>query len=364
MARSPDEEDEKSFTKGLMAHLILVPCWTMGPPLLVAACVGAGRPHGWRGMLGGLGLFGVLAASSSFIQRAPVCAVLIGIARTAPSMQTFATVCASAASMLVTMCSMTFARQPALVRFLCGRSADFYAQAEVRGALEDLKREKCCLGFHPHGILSAGFTINGVFNRVLNKSAGKINWLIDATLRHKNPSFRWLCESVRDDDRAVEAADKRTFLKVMATGENIGFVPGGFQDVVAYRRDKDVTVLRNRKGFVKYCLQFGYRLVPVYTFGECETYSAFSGLNGLRNWLAARNVPMVAFFGWSLFPVLPRPQTKIISYVGQGIELPKIAEPTSADVDYWHGKYMTALQQLYMDNRVEAGYPDGELRIL
>lgn len=36
---------------------------------------------------------------------------------------------------------------------------------------------------------------------------------------------------------------------------------------------------------LRYALQHGYCLTPVYTFGENRTYSAFSGLLHLRLWI-------------------------------------------------------------------------------
>ena len=36
---------------------------------------------------------------------------------------------------------------------------------------------------------------------------------------------------------------------------------------------------------LRYALQHGYCLTPVYTFGENRTYSAFSGLLRLRLWI-------------------------------------------------------------------------------
>ncbi|CAE7577950.1 unnamed protein product [Symbiodinium sp. KB8] len=68
----------------------------------------------------------------------------------------------------------------------------------------------------------------------------------------------------------------------MSKGVNVAFIPGGFLDAVAFEFGKDVCVLRNKKGFIKYCLQFGYRAHPCYTFGECETYHTFSGMKSLR----------------------------------------------------------------------------------
>eukprot|EP00913_Durusdinium_trenchii_P018922 g17780.t1 len=76
---------------------------------------------------------------------------------------------------------------------------------------------------------------------------------------------------------------------------------------------------------------------------------------------AANNVPAVAFFGWPLLPILPRPDAKILTYVGPGIDMPHIEQPTQEDVDHWHKVYTEGLQKLFDEKK--AGYPKAELKI-
>lgn len=335
--------------------------------MLMGGLVTAGAPHGWRGVAGAIGLGAGLTATNSMMVRLPLCVAVCGLGAAAPAgHRASATVAAAFVSFLAWLCKggkADWARRPALWDFLSTWSKDYYAQAELRGKLDDIRKNKSCFGFHPHGCLSAGFTINGCYNPEFTKAAGKVNWLCDYNLRYKNPFFRAMCDAVRRDDHAIDAADKRTFQKLMANGENVSLIPGGFQDAVAFRHGKECTVLKRRKGFIKYCLQYGYRLHPVYTFGESETYHAFTGMRDLRMKISEQNIPMVMFFGWPLMPFLPRPESRIITYVGAGIDLPHIAEPSAADVDKWHAEYMKALTQLFNERRAEAGWPSAELEI-
>lgn len=196
------------------------------------------------------------------------------------------------------------------------------------------------------------------------RRAGRVNWLIDPGLRRKNPSFKLLCGAYAREDRAIEAGDHQTFKELMARGESVAFIPGGFQDAVVFAYKKERTVVRQRKGFIKYCLQYGYRVHPVYTFGESETYYTFTGLERLRNWISKYNIPMVAFFGWPLLPFLPWPQTSILTYVGEGIDFPLLPAPTKEEVDKWHAVYLSALRRHFDVHKAEAGYPDAQLEIL
>lgn len=49
--------------------------------------------------------------------------------------------------------------------------------------------------------------------------------------------------------------------------------------------------LRNRKGFIVYALRYGYRVSPVYTFGEELLYSSFERWPNFRLWLNKWKIP-------------------------------------------------------------------------
>merc|ERR1712217_408166 len=105
----------------------------------------------------------------------------------------------------------------------------------------------------------------------------------------------------------------------------------------------------NKKGFIKFCLQHGYRAHPCYTF---------RGLKSLRRKIAQKNIPALAFFGWPVVPFLPRRESKILTYVGHGIDMPHIPNPSDADIDHWHQVYIEGLVKMFNENKADAGYPD------
>jgi len=363
-----NEPRDRNFRNGLMAHLIMVPAWTVAPALLLGSLIVTGLPYGLPGVLVSFVTGAGLMMSSNMLQRGPVSLCLIGgLGFAAPSRKFTSTSAACLAAFLAWLCKGgkgDYKRRPKLRHFLDTWAGHFYQQAELRGHLDNIKKEKSCFGFHPHGCLAAGFTVNGCYNPTFRERAGKVNWLCDYNLRYKNPFFRMKCDAVSDDDVRIDAADKKTFVKLMERGENMSLTPGGFQEAVAQRHGKDCAVVLRRKGFIKYCLQYGYRIHPVYTFGESSTFYTFTGLRKLRMRISENNIPMVAFFGWPLFPLLPRPDTNLLTYVGAGIDVPHIPEPTTEDVNKWHGEYIKGLANLYNEYKAEAGYSNAELEIV
>mmetsp|Transcript_55862 Transcript_55862/g.155754 ORF Transcript_55862/g.155754 Transcript_55862/m.155754 type:complete len:373 (+) Transcript_55862:98-1216(+) len=230
----------------------------------------------------------------------------------------------------------------------------YYSSCELRGALSDVEKGGSLFGFHPHGILAVGFSMQGVWCKDFHEHAGfDTMHLVDKVLRDDNPYFKVLC----DVHGNIETLTKESLQACMRERRNISFIPGGFEDATAMAFGKDRTVMRRRTGFIKYALQHGYRVHPVYTFGESSTYRTFTGFVRFRLWLNKFGVPAVIFFGFPWLPLLPRPQAELTTCVGKAIQMPRIAEPSKEDVEKWHRAYCDALEAVFHENKEAAGLP-------
>jgi len=228
----------------------------------------------------------------------------------------------------------------------------YFASNMLCGALDDIHKEKSLFGFHPHGCLSVGFSVNGAWGKEFHDHAGMNTvHMIDKVLRQDNPYFKALC----DVHGGIESLTKESIVQAMAGGRNVSFIPGGFEDATAMVHGKHSTVMKRRTGFIKYALQHGYRLHPIYSFGESDTYFTFSGFLTFRLWLNKFGIPAVMFWGFPLFPLLPRPQTELMTCVGKAIQLPLIADPSKEDVSKWHKVYCDALVAVFEENKMAAG---------
>jgi 2-acylglycerol O-acyltransferase 2 len=363
LASEADVERTKSFINGVLAHLIIVPAWVVPPAALVTCLTVLGAPFGIKGVISTLGL-GAGLFSGPLKWRPYLSAILAVMAVSTKRLRS--AIAAGFSLFMIWLISRksSIPSSPWLFDFVNRWARDYYKQTCLRGALGDIRPTKSFFGFHPHGCLAGGFTVNSVFNADFIRAAGRVAFLCDGALRHRNPGFGLMAEAYKTESRAIEACDAAGFKEHMSSAVNVGFLPGGFFDAVAFEYRKDVCVLRTRKGFIKYCLQYGYRAHPIYTFGECETYYTFTGLKSLRMWICKKNVPALAFFGWPLLPFLPRPDSRLMTYVGPGIDMPHIDAPSQAEVDHWHVVYMEALTKLFNDNKAEAGFPNSTLKIL
>lgn len=157
-------------------------------------------------------------------------------------------------------------------------------------------------------------------------------------------------------------ADKGTFQKLMKTKKPMALIPGGFEEATIHCDSAHRVFLKTRMGFVKYALENGYSLTPIYCFGENKTYSNLQGFWKFRLWLNDLGFPAVMPFGTSWLPLLPRDK-KMHVVVGKPL-LPKsgaIMKPTKEQVKEFHTQYCDALKELFDKHKKNYGEADSVL---
>ena len=65
---------------------------------------------------------------------------------------------------------VTFPYVPAFTRLIFGLDmSSYYKKCELRGALDRMGRSRTLYLFHPHGVITVGFSTNGVWSREFNE---------------------------------------------------------------------------------------------------------------------------------------------------------------------------------------------------
>lgn len=180
-----------------------------------------------------------------------------------------------------------FPYSPAWTRFIFRMDmSSYYAKAGLRGALDTMRTERTIYMFHPHGITTCGFSANGVWSKEFNERTTPAplpaNWeastwpgtvfFIAATLREPSHLFKLLC----DVSGRIESASRVVMRRYLKAGRNIAIIPGGFEEATLFEYGKHRVAMRHRKGLIKYALQHGYALAPLYTFGESRSFVTLS----------------------------------------------------------------------------------------
>lgn len=158
------------------------------------------------------------------------------------------------------------------------------------------------------------------------------------------------------------SCDKDNMLKLMKNGENIGLLPGGFQEATLYKRGQHRIFIKEKKGFIKYALQYGYKIMPCYVFGEENTYWPIEiGFRSWRLWLNKYNIPGTIFVGKYLF--LPDNDIDINVVLGAKIDVPHIKDPTAEDIDKYHTIYLEKIKELFEKYKSIYAKPDATLQV-
>ncbi|DBA02991.1 TPA: hypothetical protein N0F65_003179 [Lagenidium giganteum] len=204
---------------------------------------------------------------------------------------------------------------------------------------------KSVFAFHPHGIVSCGWLVNGTHCHHFAKSNAE--WLVTDNL-FWFPIVRDLLKWT-----GFGPVSRRNFVRLLDQARNICLIPGGFEEATIFERGKHRVFIKNRMGFIKLALQYGYKVHPVYTFGEELTYHSFHYFLKLRILLNQFKVPAVLFQGsrWAFF--MPKSDVNLVTVVGKPIQLPTIANPTRDDVKKYHDMYIAALTDLFERNKLQ-----------
>lgn len=219
---------------------------------------------------------------------------------------------------------------------------------EERGSSGTTKK---VLSVHPHGITCQGWGI--LFTR---PELQRLVFCFSSVLYY-SPFFHALARVCGKPS----PADRTTFQSLMKRGEPIALIPGGFQEATIHT--STAHRVKCGKGFVKYALQYGYSLVPCYSFGENKTYNNFQGFWRPRLWLNKFGIPGIAPFGSWFMPILPKYHGGLHIVVGKALRLPMLANPTNDQVEKYHMKYMERLKELFDRHKATYGEPHAELAV-
>jgi len=210
---------------------------------------------------------------------------------------------------------------------------------------------------HPHGAVAVNSAAFGALT-------------MDASAVAAPPVFKMpVCRQMMELMGAI-SSDKKTFVKHMQSRKHLAILPGGIDEVCLADQTKERIYIKHRQGFVKYALQYGYDLIPIYHLGETFLYDALWPMTEdpivkIRMWIAQKTgVALCAGIGCRWMWNLPKRGQKCVSVVGERLVLPKIDDPTKEDVQKYHQLYVDALVDLYNKNRYRVpGYENRELHL-
>jgi len=186
---------------------------------------------------------------------------------------------------------------------------------------------------------------------------------LSASVIFRIPLWREICLWLGCVDASRSMANK-----VLRAGFSTLILVGGEQEQVRARPGPGghAAFLRARKGFCRLALAHGCTLVPVYAWGENELYATSRALLGPRLAVVrALRVALPLFWGRAWCPILPKKHPLTLVF-GKPIDVEKVSgEPSKAQIDALHTRYIQALQHLFEETKEEYGkQPTATLKII
>jgi 1-acyl-sn-glycerol-3-phosphate acyltransferase len=232
---------------------------------------------------------------------------------------------------------------PTLKRLFIWRLFKWYFGLRVVAPYGKLDAKKqYIIGAHPHGFLPFGTMVN-LLSTVSDVDGIALNGVQIRTLA---ASFCFYIPLYRDlilGGGVIDAA-RYNAKRALGNGLSIALVPGGATE--ALYAGTNTLVLRKRTGFIRLALESGASLVPVYSFGETDTYRQLASVFPFVSKVQAK---FQRIFGLSL-PIVtnlfPR-RCQITTVFGKPIPVKKVDSPSDAEVAALLETYIAAVADLF-----------------
>ena len=146
--------------------------------------------------------------------------------------------------------------------------------------------------------------------------------------------------------------------KAFLSKRDLGLVPGGFEEAALAHPGTNELWLMPNLGWVKHAMRGGHGVVPVFSFGETEFMPQWRGHLLQRARFAGRTrIPMTV-------PARLLPTRHPVAFVvGAPVWFPHIQDPTKAQLQECHGRYVAAVRVLYDKHKAAYGAADTPLVI-
>mmetsp|Transcript_6288 Transcript_6288/g.14420 ORF Transcript_6288/g.14420 Transcript_6288/m.14420 type:complete len:382 (+) Transcript_6288:53-1198(+) len=254
--------------------------------------------------------------------------------------------------------------QRAVHKFLgYGASRKHRIASPYRHLIRDDKRYLWCL--HPHGVLADGWHSIIARNENSFDEAGngppeldrKIALCFAPIIQHV-PVHQ---EMYRD---RCGAADRKAIVRWWNTPDtDPALIPGGFAEAVfanAGEREIEYAYIKDRKGFMRICIEEGKDIVPVYTFRVNWMYRNPAILRGARARFSQNYfLGLVLPFGWmgTSMPLTDRSTTVVFPPF-------EATKYKPSQLDEAHAAYLEHLKKYFDLHKEEYGMPGVTMKFI
>ncbi|CBN75192.1 mono-or diacylglycerol acyltransferase type 2 [Ectocarpus siliculosus] len=157
-------------------------------------------------------------------------------------------------------------------------------------------------------------------------------------------------------------ASRDTMDDALKQGHSLSLAPGGIGEMfLDGEAGKEFALLRGHKGFVRRAMAHGVPLVPVYVFGNSQTFKRVPLPAALESLSRLLKASLVLFWGrWGL----PIPFKVPLTFAfGETLDIEKNLSPSDEQVDAVHARFCEALADVFDRYKGTYGWGDTKLEL-
>ena len=146
-------------------------------------------------------------------------------------------------------------------------------------------------------------------------------------------------------------------------GVCVGMVPDGTAGIFQVRHDVEIVNLKSRKGLARLALKRGIPLLPAYSVGNTEVFSALFDSWGVMEYISRKlKISLFIPVGRFLLPIPKR--SNITMIIGDVIPVEKVENPTQAQIDALHERLIKETTIIFDTHKHSLGWGAKELRFV
>jgi len=147
-------------------------------------------------------------------------------------------------------------------------------------------------------------------------------------------------------------------------GNSVGLVADGIAGIFRCNEETETVFLKNRKGLARLSLRTGISLLPSYSLGNTQSFSAWFDSMGQMEKISRKTKASFLLF-WGRFG-LPIPRRNAITQLyGSPIEIPgAISNPSNNQIDHLHQRLLDGMQNIFDLHKDAAGYGHKKMKFV
>ena len=238
--------------------------------------------------------------------------------------------------------------------YLTYLSLKFFSYRVIREDPSEVKQASI-YSFHPHGVFPIPTALQAVVNEFI---VGESFHTLSASAVFYIPFYASFLKAL-----AYKDISRETFLSTLTAGRSVALNPGGIAEMflLPSSNEGEKLMMNNRKGFIKIALETGSPIIPVFTYGHSQTFSAYT--NSLLEYLSRKyRLSLILFWGMYGVPIPYR--VPLCSVLGRAINCPKVENPSPELIHEYYELYCCELQRLYKKYSNTYNWQDRKLSII